>query len=482
MGGIMSLPIESITKLTQDFAKFKRMPEGLILNAFIAKLGAIFSVNKVCFKFPSEPIPHIANIYSFGLTQSGGGKNKTLSDLDDIFFEKVNFKIKSIFDGEFKALEAEANKNANAFARRKGKDKEYIDQNAYQKYLEMYGPRKFGYKFSAFTPEGLRANRFQLYKSPKGGSFLFENTEFLGWLSNQAKDKSDCIDLLADIYDKGTNSAKVTQGDKGEPKEAKNIAQNMIAYSPVDAMHHDKSYDLLLMVLSKAFARRSFVYFEKHFKKQILTPEEKINLRNEESGHNFDLKEFFYNQFELTLPKKNPKEDYYDFKIFEIWHASDVDKKYLEFETACEKKAENEKNYILNNELHGRPWKMIKLATILQAVYNPDSKFIESKAIDEAINISNYFGKFLRELVIDIPKNNFQMCYDFFTENIGKPVNMTFLNEQRFFGIHNFKRNFEEFKNYAENKAIDDGYVFEVKGGTKNSRFACLKKLTDNDL
>jgi hypothetical protein len=469
--------IESVSQLAHDFAKYKRVPYGLLLNSLIAKLGGVFSFNKVQFQLINES-PHIANVYSFGLTNSGGGKNKSLSDLDESFFEKIYFEIDNELKKDFQFKLSEIEDAANNFAKRKNQDgKEWIDHTAKQQYIKEYSPRKLSYMFDNFSPEGLIAERYEMFLSSRGGSFLFENTEFLSFLSKQASEKSDCISLLAEIYDKGTNKAKVIKSDKEAKKISKKVPQNLIAYAPIDSMHDDKSYNLLLNIIKSAFARRSFFYFEENLQKEILTIEQKKLLREEVDVKEFQLNDFFLDKFNKTKPKEEKGK--YIHKVYMIQKDSIVDDLYLGFEEFCEKQAEIQKNRIIYNELVGRPWKTIKLATILQCVYNPDSEFIEEKAMAEAIDISNYFGKFLFNLIHNKPKNSWQSAYDFYLENLSKPISMTTLNEKGFFGITNFKRHFEDFEIYASFRASEEGYIFERVGGKGNSKLYVLKKIEE---
>lgn len=480
----MSYKFESISQLAKDFSDSLLIPYPLILGSLIGLLGSIFSFNGVRFQLVNES-PAIINSFIFGLTGSGTGKNKAIKKIIEKCFEKIINNINSNLEFNYKfekeKIESEAKKK---YTKESKEGREFIDFKLVAQHIENYGPRHPSFIISDFTVEGIIEDRAQLDSFQTKGSTLFKNTEFLNWLKAKISEKNLTIGFLSEVFDHGDNDGKSTKGNKKKAKAVTGIPFNLIAYAPIEAMHEDDTHKMLMECIGTAFARRSFFYFEKNSIKELKTLEQKKQSRDE-GNFQHDLNDFFFKLFEKTKQRVNKKIDSYENKVFKININSECDNLYLEYETKCDNKANefrriaSKENSILANDYDGREWRMVKLATILQCVYNSDSEFIESKAMKEAIEITEYFGKYLFDFIYDAPKHTFQNCYEFFLQNIGKPITMMTLHDKRFFGQTNFKRHFDEFKDYAIQKAQDEGLVFELTNGSKNTKYACLKKLID---
>ena len=464
-----------VEKICKKIATVHNFPYEIILISFLAKLSSVFSYHRLKFQLPNEE-PTIANIYTLAFAPSGFGKNKSLKKLDQHLFKKCNEYIKKdlLNKEQFRSseIEIEANKYAGYKDPKDGTSK--INFNKKKEYLEKNGARTLTHIISDATVEGLQADLWELSQYETAGSLLFKNTEFLDYVTVQTKDNSYLLSYIADAFDHGDGEAKSTKGEKQSKKTFAGIPLTLAAYASADVMHEDKSYKLIMNKIGSAFARRSFIFFKKDFTQEVKTVEDRIsNLKN-----NSNIKIDYTDDF-LAILKKLSFTKGTGFKTFKLDIDSNVASIFYGYEQGCETKAITEKNIYIRNDLNGRPWRAIKLATILQALYNAKSEVIEDRAINDAIKFCEFFAEGFSELSNDSPKNHFQKLYEYFLENISKPIGMTELAHLSFVGNKNyFSSMFKEFKEYAEDRAQSEGLVFEKIKGMGNHKLHVLKTIT----
>jgi len=459
----------SVKNHIQKISDVKKIPYGIVLNTFIGLAAAVYSHNRIKFQLEKNEQPRIANAYCLNFAPSGFGKNRIFDLVKNSFFAKCFDKIEKDYQDQYDNRWSELNSKAEKmFTKQKRDGTSFIDYKARDSFLDKNEPRMITPILSDITVEGLQADRWEVSQSTQG-SILFKNTEFLEYLLAKDKEKSLTLGYIADIYD-GDDTAKSVKSHNQSKKFSKQIPHNMLCYASINVMHKDSSFEILIQALSKAAARRSFLFFDANLKESVMTFDERHKMLQESDNEKLDFNNVFFDAFNKTFNKKN--------HVYKLNRKSKAYEDYLRSWTANETEAFNTRdNDVLKTELIGRHWKTLKLATILQAIYDPENEFICEMAMSEAIEFSEYFGQCFGKFLMNKPKLDFEKMFDYFEERIGKPITTMELRKTNFFNANYFKKYFDEFKSFADEYAQSKGLIFEELKLSKNGRAYVLKTL-----
>lgn len=463
--------MQSVKECIKRISEVKNIPYGIVLNSFIGLASSIFSHNRLKFQLEKNEQPRIANAYCLNFAPSGFGKNRifdlVLNSCFSDCYAKLDKDYQQQYDNRWNELNIKAEK---MFTKKKKDGTGFIDYKARDAFFEKNEPRMINPILSDITVEGLQADRWEVSQSSQG-SILFKNTEFLEYLLAKDKEKSMTLAYLADIYD-GDDSAKSIKSHNQSKKSSKQIPQNLLVYASINVMHKDSSFNVLVDVLSKALARRSFLFFDENLKDSVLSFEDRKKLLKKSGEDKLDFNDFFSKAFQKTFNK-------IDNKIYTFEPDSKAHDLFLHSWTENETKAMKTDVDVLKTELIGRHWKTLKLAVILHAIYEPENKYISYQAIDEAIEFSNYFGDCFKSFMSHQPKLDFEQMFEYFEQRIGQQVTTMELRKKRFFNNTYFKKYFDEFVDFANSYAMTKGMIFETIQLSGNKRVYVLKNLSD---
>lgn len=463
--------MKSVKECIQKISEIKNIPYGIVLNSFIGISSAVFSHNRIRFQLEKNEQPRVANAYCLNFAPSGFGKNRIFDVVFNSCFSKCYEKLEKDYQQQYDNRWNELNIKAEKMFTKKKKDGTgFIDYKARDAFFEKNEPRMITPIVSDITVEGLQADRWEISQSSQG-SILFKNTEFLEYLLAKDKEKSLTLAYLADIYD-GDDVAKTVKSHNQSKKFSKQIPQNLLVYASINVMHKDSSFEVLIQSLSKALARRSFLFFDKNLKETAMTFEDRKALLKKSNAEKLDFNDFFLKSFEKSFNKINGI-------IYTLETDSKAHDLFLQSWTENEMRALREENDVIKTELIGRHWKTLKLAVILHSIYDPENKFIGEQAMSEAIEFSNYFGTCFRDFLNNKPKLDFEKMMEFFEERKGHVVSTMELRKKRFFNVNYFRKYFDEFKHFANDYASENGMVFEELKLGKNKHGYVLKSVED---
>lgn len=464
--------MESIKPILKNISDVKNIPYGIVLNTFIGLAASVYSFHRIKFQLEKNELSKTANIYCMNFAPSGFGKNRTFDIVKNSCFRKCYEEIEKLLKKQNEYRWSELKLEADRLFPYKEKGSGYTDFNGRKDFIARNEPRAITPILSDITVEGLQADRWELSQCSQG-SILFKNTEFLEYLLAKDKEKSTTLSYLGDIYD-GDDVAKSVKSHNQSKKFSHNIPQNLLVYASVNFMHKDSSFNILMANLSKSFARRSFLFYDKDLKTEVLSFEARKALLKKSDLDNLDFNDFFVKAFNELSHRHGKDNIIYELEFDSI--ASDL---FLQFQTENEIQAQKFNDDVVKTELIGRHWKTMKLATILHAIYKPTEKYICEQAMVEAIEIANYFGDCFFEFTSNKPKLDFELVYEYFERNIGKPISAMKLREKRFFNNAYFKKYFEELKEYLREMADSKGCIFEEMKGAGNTKLYVLKKIEE---
>lgn len=439
------------------------IPEKILINAFYAKLSAVMSFKRIKFQLPGEePVP--ANYYGMTFAPSGFGKDKVLRTIRKRCFEKIDEKISAYFEGAVTARKKETDKMAEI---KFGND--WKKASVKEKWIFDNYPREIVQTVGDSTAEGFYEDRAEL-SNYDFGSLFFVNNEFFDYLVSMEKSKSMLLTLFAETYDHGSDSAKSQKSEKKIKREVHNVPNNILVYASPAKMHKDGVFDIFMSRLEKQFARRSFVVFCEDIDSHIDEDFDQYIKRKE--GNQKD-------DFNLTAEFFKPFQKIENGQTFHVRRGTPVYLVYEKYHHDNMKKVHKIKNSILRVEVSGRSWRALKLACVLTAFMDPDSKDILVEAMQEAIAWTEQCAPDFEVLISNKPKTDFVHVWDFFCENISKPISAMTLRDYGFFNKNYFTKYMEEFVEYAKLKGQQTGMVFETIKGAGNSRFYCLKTMSE---
>jgi len=305
------------------------------------------------------------------------------------------------------------------------------------------------------TPAGFLAD-CQIVNQCECGCILIIMPEFGAFIEESTPTQKGFLNSIIKFFD----GSGIPKRIKTEHRSAfKEVPICCFLYSDTDKVLIDKNRKYFENLLSSGMVRRFNI-----------TAMKKMELHyNEDYNTDLEIKKAAYycleQQGELL------------FTIFETIqpHAEYIPndeayKRYHEYEK------ENKKQYnslpeatdeILKKELHNRHWKALRLAVIIAALEHPEDTTITLEDIEYAIFQTELFARDLKQFMILAPRIDVDMLYNFFLENIGKPIPKCTLRKQRFVSARNFSSWFKDAIEYVRQRAAIDGYelIEEPHGG-----------------
>lgn len=445
--------IKQETGLSIDYSK----------NVIFSKIAFLVASKKACFIFESDQNKSIMNYYAINLAMSGAGKDFISNELEKKFFYEPIQYIKKQLSNKRSELQKKLEMNAVGIY---GNDK--FDSNAKNQYIRENSFKELPIKYDKFTIEGFQAVRHQLQES-YFGSLFFEQGEILDFFKKE--NAFELISFLADIYE-GRDKAKATKGDL-KLKHSENVPVIFMGYSSPTNMHSDSSYKKLSDSFKQYFARRSFFVYENDL---IITEYSDVEVhemvKNKQKNQDLflNIRQIFKQNFDAIESNK------------ELFISVEMEVKIKIYKNKKQIEAvKNKKNEILYTDLMNRHWKSLKLACILQTIFEPNETHLKNDYWEYASNFADSLEKYIIKFSMDRPIGDFEAIYQFFKDNENQVIPISRVREF----IENFKNKsksafysiWNDAKDYIQTKSEQEGFSFEEIIGKRNAKYFCLKTL-----
>lgn len=428
----------------------------------------------------------LASVYALILAPSGFGKNYVVNEVKRVCFEKCIKEIEEFYKEKYETQLEKIKKDAddkfiiqneqkeNSFF---SQNKSSIDYKSRDRFLEAHAPSRIKPIISDATKSAYQDQRAELSESyfQENGGLMFVHTELEQFIIAQNFSKSDFMIYLGDIWDGREIGSKILKGEKSTNKTVKEIPNTVLGFTT-----HDRDSNALQKLMQLSFSRRAFIYFvdahinikngsfehvKKEYEKNYITDCEPLDFNDLflQKFHNLNsIKEKLVFSMDFSKEKNN---------VFE---------KYINMRAETNEKLKTLQNgsleYLSEN---GKHFKIFKLACLMQAFINPNESFISDNAFNEALKactISDQSAKLFTEKNIS---NHFQDMFDFFMKNLGKILTNQELRKKNIFSHKTFKRDMQDFIEYAQEIAELTGYSFQILKSAKNATFYVLKPLKD---
>ena len=223
-------------------------PVDSLLLATIIECSKILCFNRVKIKSLEHDL--FANIYWIVFMPSWKWKDKPLGDLKKLnkyFLSEEKKYYKKHYDNQSYKIAEDAGK-----LKTEAQKLTYIKENS---------PRYIVWVSGNWTLEWLSEMREEMDKLWIWFMY-YQNSEFIDFISSKNGTRFELLTMLADIYEDGTNSAKLIKSNK-HAKPVDWVPQALFVHSSLSGLSDDVgTKNSLLTFMNRAFARRSIICFQ----------------------------------------------------------------------------------------------------------------------------------------------------------------------------------------------------------------------------
>lgn len=439
-------------------------PDSLILNAVNAKAAQACQVARIHVESPVDRRLIPCNYYGITFFGSGGGKDRVLSQLNYHFFWKVKEfyeeRCRIYVEDAYKAME----EHLHTLDTKGAKD-------AYRLYN---APRLLSFESSDGTPEGLMSDReaFQLAKF--GGTF-FQNGEFVNYLKPKDKSRESFLSLTGEVFDHGDNLGKTIKGNK-RSTSVHGVPASMLVHSTPSDIHKHGVFDIVCENLNRQFARRAFICYPDDNEKRpkLTSAAEMVEFYDNvnENGRDTILK--WSNKFCEAV-----KDAFYKKEHFKIQLTKEARIKFFEYRIKCDAEAASidDTHEGLKIEVGSRPWKMLKLAGLINMFEKDSNHVLDCDVLEMAIYQTEFFGSYYRKFYSHKEADDVQLVYEYFEKHLNEPIYATRMREEvRPVSKDRFAAWWRDNYPLLVDMAATDGNEFEEVKGQRNTKLFVMKK------
>lgn len=453
-----------------------KIEEDAIKNIFFAKMAHLFALKNVTFVSTNNlAAPALLSYYAVNFINSGGQKNETVKHVDNFLipfiqdeYNKINKEVaQEELDYELSYLSPDA--------------KNYAQEK--NKLIKKYNEEEIlSFKTNGGTPASIYDKIEKIYKYKKGALFA-QITEFSdyfrGSVENPTSSNKSFLDLLNNLYD-GKFESNDSMSTKR--KELNNIPFSLLFLSDIEELLEPKNNKTFKMRLKTGLARRINFYINKNINYSKNPPERPTIEQKRQAYSNLsyiskELKEIYDNlpfdtQFVFTEEAN---------ELIEAWEEACSDEvakfyKYVDMLTLDET--------IKRLEIEHSPWKISKLAVIIQILLNQHTSSVTSEAVMLAIDFYTKCRESLYSILDQKQITEEEQLYNFFLNNQNVEFNRTDIKKQNFVSRDNFSRWFSVAIKEVSGLLENNGYeLTEFKKSRNEYRYICSKiKDPEDDL
>ena len=440
-------------------------PDSLLLNAINAKAAQACQVARVSVESPSDQNKILCNYYGITFMGSGSGKDRVLTQLDRVFFWKVEEFYKEqclvYMDEAYKKLDDHVASLETKTAKAN-----------YRLYNE---PRMLTYESSDGTPEGLVSDR-EAYQMANFGGTFFKNGEFVNYLKPKDKSRESFLSLVGEIFDHGNNTGKTIKSNK-RAVSVFNVPSSMLVHSTPSDIHKHGVFDAVCENLNRQFARRAFICYpdDSEKKPKLKTAEEMVAFYDNANEVGRDVILHLQNHISNTIKDLFSKREQFVIRL-----TKEARIRYFQYQIDCQSTAESmgEEKEGLKIEMASRPWKMLKLAGIINTFATHSNQSLDVDVLEMAIYQTEFFGAYYRKFYSHREADDVQLVYDYFERHLNEPLKVTLIRDTIApVSKNRFTQWWRDNLPMVEELALDNGCEITEGKGQKNSKLYVMKKI-----
>jgi len=437
------------------------------LNVLHAVLAHVFSFKNIRFESINNiNSPAYLAYYAFNFVGSGGIKNVLLKDIKTKLVPFFESELNSFNEKRKSAIELKFTKELNDLST--APTNEFNAKTKEQK--EALGNfRKLEYSIGKGSTPSVYLS-LDIIKKENKGSIFIENTEFMddfeqAYFGNDLMGKQffTCLNNFYDGEFIPTNTASIQR------EIVRGFSTNLVYMSdPSSLLESDKISKQFKRELKSGWARRSFLYYKKDenfYGENVYFPtaEEKDEAINKLKEYSKIISNIYFNIPDLMVYKFTPSAN----KAITEWKML-IGEKIKKLYTYT--KRLNKDCKILEVNLEGSTWKIIKLAVLFHMLENPTKKDITSEPFKKACEFFEIMHKSLEDLLLDKTSSDYDEMYAYLLKNVNKFVSKTDLNRQNFVKPREFSRWINNAVNEMENLCEGTGLKFcSTMTGARNT-------------
>lgn len=440
-------------------------PKSAIALASYISISEILCFNRVVIDLPLGKV--IPNLYGITFMDSGTGKDKIVREIKEVlpFFKQKDITCETIYNNQKEEVELHlatlGTKSEKA------------------RYKETHEPRLIHTSCNNGTIEGFVAMR-ETMEAELIGHLHFNNSEFGKFLTvHNNKTAEQILNYLNEAYD-GSYEAKIIKGDKNA-RSTQNIPQTALCFSSVSGLiDSGEATEKLKSFLSTGLARRSYLCFPSETESGLPVNEsedwEKRQESRDKEKHN--LQEYFnaHTQIVAIGDKKvyasMGRERDYRRDLKQITITPEAYKIFLNYKYECAMQAKEMDNEELKAEVHGRYWKMIKLAGVLSFINGLE---ITEEIILEAIKISDFYGIQIQSFYEEIDETVSEKVFRFI-RNTPK-CSKTQIRESKLLGkLKNDTLYINNILAEVQTMCDEKGFFFVLESGRGSTKYYSIKR------
>jgi hypothetical protein len=389
-----------------DYVSFDAIdtPFESALLASLAYISQIGNLNRIKVKssfITSKDGTKPANIYTFLMLDSGGGKDRPADTIRDNL-------LKDIYDQFYFRWERYKEKLAKEIERKEKSENENIDQREIRERIKLEMPGSFSHTDSDATKEGFFANRYFMYKAGFGGSFVYLG-EFADAILSKNNSKEEFLNSLKEIWSSGDNFSKALKSDRTS-RPAFGVPCTVLMHTSPSKLLEGVGRQRLIDFLNSGIARRVLMFAPQISVRKIDEDkfEEERQKRRErrETARTLwsQAQRDFYNLYGQT--EKNNV-----FEMIQIGEDLLEDYSFHCYNRAAELDKFEHEGVIA--ELRGRTEKVLKIAALIQAFENPASKIISLECLLCAIHLVDVSGLHLKDFYYIEQPNDIEKVFEY---------------------------------------------------------------------
>ena len=349
-----------------------------------------------------DKTPALVNFYGFCFADSGSGKDKIPSFLENEVFNSAY----EVYENWLKERRGSVGEKAKRFAMKEfpsrddGKKESQDTILSRKALIKELTPRIPEIYSSDGTREGFVANRLAI-KALGGGCTSVIIPELAKELRGVRANDTSFIDFAMNLYDSGNNKGKMTKGDV-TIQAVDRVPNNMLAYTTLEIVNaDDKKKEIFKEIFAEGFARRSLVYVGKptpYVSKAGSYEEFLAKYYGEENKTSTVQWQVYFSELQKHL-------------LGNVGSVIELEKEashYLVgYQDSCNLNVEQGLYCKAGKtEASNRFWKALKISGIL--AYTERKNTIDLACIKDAINLVEHFGEysqaFLKELTTKVSK------------------------------------------------------------------------------
>lgn len=428
------LDLKNIVKQIQILNDYK-ISEEAGLNLLHAVLTHVFAFKNVRFESINnlDSLDYLA-YYAFNFVGSGGCKNKALKDIRNKVVPFFKTELDNFNEYRKNKLELKYIKELQSLT--DGSTEFKMKTKEQDEALKNF--RKLEYVLSNATQSSIYQS-LEIIKESNKGSVFIEDTEFMDSFEEAnfehdatRKQFLKCINNFYDGEYLPTNTTSIQR----EPING--FSTSIVLMSdPESMLDEEKICRKFKKHLKSGWARRSFIYYKKdeNFNGDNIyypTVEEKEDAIAKLKEYAKEINKIYTDVTDLMFYKFTPS----------------ANNAVTEWKKAVSYKVNNLYKYtkrlnkdskILEINLQGSPWKIIKLAVLYHILEQPTKRDVQPESFKKACEFFEIMHENLEYLLLDKTTSDYDDMYSYFLSNLNKFISKKELREQKFVDKREFK-------------------------------------------